>query len=899
MANLRWKFLFILVIAIIGAYLAAPLKSKPPFKTPPQITLGIDLQGGAELRYRVVMAKDDPDRTKKLGRTIDVISKRINIKGLKEPKINSYGDDEIIVQLAGVDMDKVREYKELFKTIGKLELKEVGDKELHKNHPPSPDTILSGYIALRNSEKGGDWLGQYEYIWVKENNVVTGEQIENAYSEASLQYGWVVNFALNEEGKKAFAEATSRLASENQEKKGHIAILLDGKLYSRPGVEHPITGGRGFIYGNFTPESAEQLAIVLRSGSLPASIESVAENFVGPTLGQDSIKKGFLASIIAFIGVALFMVIYYRGAGFIANISLILNGVFLLAIMSILGATLTLPGIAGIALTMGMAVDANILIFERIREERAKGKTPFQSFEAGRERATVTIIDANITTLFAGLLLYYFGTGAIQGFGVTLSIGILTTLFTAVWCSNVFLRMAITSGTIKEFKMMRLFEKPNIGFVKAAKLAITLSIIAIIAGIFFFVRRGEDNFGMDFRGGSTITINFNENQKIEDIRNAVRGLLVKNEKGIEVSKYPDAEIQTMAPQEAGLKSVGALRSESTLFQIRLQNQNINQIKDDLQKVFADKLSHEPFEEMPDSEFAGYNEREDFYKGGGTYVYVKAGQEFNLDTAKQKIKDTIKTIVEKDPVTNEPKVMIEKKEGAPKSLVKLKLIITQKDKDADKLQKIKDALKNNSDIPLSLDPFLHVGNIGKSVAEEFTESAIKALICSWVIMIIYIWIRFHYMAFGIAAVIALIHDALISIGAVAFCGLVVPESWGFNFELNLSSLAAILTIMGYSVNDTIVIFDRIRENLGLMKRETFSNIVNTSVNQTLSRTIITSFATWISVVLLYIITLGSSGGIENLAFPLIVGLIAGSYSTVYIASPLLLIWYKKGKPEMTR
>ena len=921
--ELRWKFLFILILGIVSAYFAVPLKDKPFFKEGQflqdrKIDLGIDLQGGAELTYKI-LPKDDEQR-QKVGelaqRAVDVLRKRIDIRGLKEPRLNKQGDDKILIQLPGIDSDKLKAYKELFNTVGSLEIREIADKDTHRASPPAEGKVLSGFDLVVNTEKGGpDWL-QGRYIWGKKGTIITGEHIEKAYEANEPGYGWLIHFELNKEGSKLFYEATSKLASKDENKKGYTAIMLDGKLISRPGVESAIEG-KGFIHGSFDEKGAKDLATVLKSGSLPAPIgrmtaagekvigEPEAENFVGPTLGQDAIKRGFFASAIAFIGVALFMLIYYRASGFVAVGAVLLNVILVLAIMAFFGATLTLPGIAGIVLTVGMAVDANILIYERIREEKEKGKTPLQSFEAGHERALVTIVDANVTTFIAGAVLYYFGTGPIKGFAVTLCIGILTTLFTAVWCSKVFLRMMLASGTIKEFKMMRLFQKPNINFVKVTRLAMLFSAILIAFSIFFFAKRGDKNYGMDFKGGTSVTINFNSVQKIDDIRRTVRGITIKNEKGENVSKYPDAEIQTVASQAEGLKNVSQFIVESNFFQIRTQNTNNVEILKDLSTAFTGKLSVAPFEELPLSEFPP-NTRDKFYngvtekdvKGGGTYIYIVNSQNTKLEDVVKKIKDVVKDSVRKDELTGEPLIFIEEKKDAPNGLSKLKIIISKEDKTDDRIERVKEAIKGNKDnIPLSSDPFVNVGTIGPSVAHELKASTIWALIWSWILMIIYIGFRFHSWVFGLAAVIALIHDAIISIGAVAFCGLFLPERLGLNFDLNLPSVAAILTVMGYSVNDTIVVFDRIRENLGLMKRETFPEIINASVNQTVSRTVLTSFTTWISVALLYFVSMRASSSIENLAFPVLVGIIIGTYSSIYIASPILIEWYKGRKPEI--
>jgi preprotein translocase subunit SecF len=260
-----------------------------------------------------------------------------------------------------------------------------------------------------------------------------------------------------------------------------------------------------------------------------------------------------------------------------------------------------------------------------------------------------------------------------------------------------------------------------------------------------------------------------------------------------------------------------------------------------------------------------------------------------------MRESVKDILENDP--KGPIISIQPIEGPGEHMVKLRVLINENDKEAGKLTEVKDAFKGDPAIPLSRSPFTYAGSIGPAIAEELKETSVHAMIVAWVLIILYIALRFHGFGFGVAAVIAIIHDAIITIGIVSICGFLIPKAMGFNFEFSLSSVAAILAVIGYSVNDTIVIFDRIRENLILLKRETLRNIVNISINQNLSRTILTSLTTWVAVVTLYTVTLRASSGIETFAFPLIVGIIIGTYSSIYVASPLLLYWYRKGKPQV--
>ncbi len=910
----RARFIFIVVLTVLFGYLLAPIPGKPaiPVLKDAKINLGIDLAGGAELTYRVLFDKNHPNKADDTQKATDVIRRRIEQKRLKEPKITPQGEDQIIIQLAGVDQAKLRDYKKLIEQAGKLELFAAGSKEDHEafhktGKPPQ------GFRVWSYSEPPG---GDYAYIknnkiLLKDKAVIGGGHVASASHSPRLTSGggggFAVDFTLNAEGAKLFDEAAALLFK--QEPKGLIAIVLDGEIISAPSVQTDAFHGRGEITGRFDESSARNLAIVLRSGSLPAPIgrlepqpdgtekkiarEAEAETFVGPTLGQDSIRRGVWACGLTLAIITIFMLIYYRKGGFIAVITLILNLVFLLGIMSFFNATLTLPGIAGIVLTVGMAVDANILILERIREEQSKGKTASQAFESGHERALKAIIDANVTTIIVASVLYYVGTGPIQGFAVTLAIGILTTLFSVLFCGKTFLRMLI-SGGLREFKMLRLFSNPNINFISAARICVPLSAILVAGGIFFFLSRGEKNFGPDFRGGSRITFALNEPLDIDTVRKRVASIL--NEQGL--AKYPGADVQTVADPGAESAKETTRTTQSRTCQLRTGFQDFKAIRDDLQKVFERELSHEPFGEMPEEDVNPNPRLFPTGPGGpGWYVYLR-DKDFSLKEIEKTIAESCKDLLQRDAETQVPYFLLEEVPGAPAGLKKLKLTLTKEDATAragDLRRQVREKLQENLETRLSSDPFLAMGNIGPTVAKELKNDSIWAMGISWVLMIVYIAIRFTSWRYGVAAVAALIHDAVIAIAFLALAGALVPKTWGLSFEMNTPTLAAILTVIGYSINDTIVIFDRLRENLILMKKNTFREIINASINQTLSRTILTSLTSWIAAGVLYFFTMTTGGGISEFAFPLLIGIIAGVYSTIYIASPIVLWWYRGQRP----
>ncbi|MBI2933410.1 MAG: protein translocase subunit SecD [Planctomycetes bacterium] len=918
MRDTRARLIIIVVASLLLAYVAAPIKDKPMpgILSGAKINLGIDLAGGAELTYRLLWEEGKSYEKDRMGnQVVHVLQNRINTRGLKEPRITTRGEDYVLLQLAGVDQDALEDFKNLISQVGKLELKKVATREVHERF--NTDGIVPDGFEAYSPQKEVDsathpWIKTK--VLVEKTPVITGEDIASAYHTADIRLrggaGWRISFTLHADGAKKFDAAAEELYKRDP--KGQIAIIIDNQLKSAPAVQSDAFGGSGEITGGFSEREAEDLATVLRSGSLPVSIGKLedgmpkeripeAENFVGPSLGQDAIMRGLWASITTLLGVALFMMVYYRVGGIIAVVTLVLNLVYLMAIMAFFGATLTLPGIAGIALTVGMAVDANILIYERMREELTKGKTLAQAFEAGHDRAFVTIMDSNLTTLLAALVLYWLGTGPVQGFAVTLSIGILTTLVSVLFVGKTILEVLITRGAVREMRMMKILANPNYQFVKYLKPAVLISLLVIAASLTVFGIRGKKNFGIDFNGGSVLNFAFGQPKSIDEVRATIRG--IKDAGGH--AKYPDAEVQTVAePGTTFVPRFGFSGSASRQFALRERTQDLDQLRRDVKDVWKNDLSQPPFEEIPQQDLP---EESRYFAsgpaGGGWYVYLRTEDALKFEDAQKKITEALGKHVGKDPNSGAPEVRVELTEGAPKGVVKLRVVLSDQDVKADRdlLRKMRDEIKTLSqkgELKLSSYPFLVESRIGPAVAEEFRNKSALAMMISWGLMIIYIAFRFSSARFGIAAVIALIHDALISIGLVAVLGTIVPKTWGLSFDMNMTFVAAILTIIGFSINDTIVIFDRIRENLALMKKESFSEIINVSVNQTLSRTILTALTVWITVIVLYLATMTSGGGIAEFSLPLIIGVLAGSYSTVFIAAPIVLWWYRGQKPNLS-
>jgi SecD/SecF fusion protein len=904
----RFRFVVTLVLTALAALAVAPMDNKPFFNDY-RIRPGIDLEGGAELRYRFEYG--DADRAKSKERTqeaADILRKRVEARQLKEPRINALGEDGVVVQLAGVDRQELEEYKKLLQVGGKLEFFETAPREIQERYNQTKEFDSNVWKVIENPERqrSPEYAPWAEKMLIKTQPIVTGRNIVRSEPQSELAPGaarnWYVTFELDSEGAKLFDEAAERLFA--QRPPGMIAIVLDNKLNSAPSVRTNRFGGSGQITGIGGESEAKNLSIVLRSGKLPGKIVLEQETFVGPTLGQDAIRRGKVASYITLALAAIFMLVYYRKAGVVAVVSLVLNLLFLLGIMAFANATLTLPGLAGIVLTVGMALDANILIFERMREEQLKGKTALQAYEAGHERAFTAIVDSNVTTLVAAAVLYWFGTGPVQGFAVTLSIGIVTTLFSVLFCARAFLKMLIASGTT-QFSMMKLMSAPKLDYLRGARKLVLVSAVLVAAGLLLLGIRGEKSLGMDFLGGSAVTFKVAKKTPIQEIRDKIRSIRGADNQ----PRYPDAEIQTIANPDAGAGAAAA--SAADTFQLRTgqtvlgkdgltQDQAMQRLKEDVQEALKGIINHEPFATM-DAKDVPANPRlfegEDGSGGPGLYVYVRTKED--LESLRKKIagSEAVKNVLSTDS-KGQARVYLEEKPGAGEGLRKIALVIPAADAKEGVAARLQEALRKSIKDDLSEDPFIAQDQLGGAVAKELRNSTIRAMIVSWALMIAYIAFRFDSWKYGVSAVIALVHDSLISIGFIVLAGLVVPKAWGLSFEMGLTTMAAILTIIGYAINDKIVVFDRIRENLQLMKKESFADVINASVNQTMSRTILTGVMVWVAAMILYAMTMHTGGGIAEFSFPLIVGIVAGTYSTIYVACPIVHWWYKGQRPDAT-
>jgi len=675
--------------------------------------------------------------TRAITQSISVFGDRLNEFGTTEPIIQREGANRVLVQYPGLEADEIPRLKDLLDTEAKLSfhlLSDAGDANdiLNSGRTPPPGTK----ILFEDFDPPIPYL-------VRSRAIVKGEELTEASSGFDQRSGEpMVFFRFNATGSQKFG----RVTSENVGRP--FAIVLDDEVLSAPVINEPIVGGSGQISGNFTPQTANDLAVLLSAGALPASFEFVEERTVGPGLGADSIASGLQASIVGAVLVLVFMIVSYGLLGVVANLALIANISMMIAILSVLGATLTLPGIAGIVLTIGMAVDANVLIYERIREERRAGRNIIQSFDAGFRSAFTTILDANVTTLIAAIILFYLGSGPVRGFAVTLAIGIITTVFTAYTFTRLMVSLWVKFKRPKELPS-RLFgllpEGTKFGFMRFRNISFPASTVAILASIvMFFVL--SLNFGIDFKGGTLFEVRGKAGANIEEPITDIR------------TKMGELNLGEVQVQEFG-------NSEDILIRVESQGEG--------------------------------------------------------DGADQSAEALARTVLED-----------------------------------------------------SYD-FRRVEVVGPTVSNELRIAGTLAVIAALLAIMGYIWIRFEWQ-FAVGAVIATLHDVLLTIGIFALLQL----------EFALPTVAALLTIVGYSLNDTVVVYDRIRENLRKYKKRKVSDVIDMSINQMLSRTILTSVTTLLALFSLYFL-----GGevLASFTFAMIFGVFVGTYSSIFVAAPLLILF----------
>ena len=646
--------------------------------------------------------------------------------------------------------------------------------------------VLPRELAFRWTVKPVDQKGlYYELVAIKvtdrdgkaplEGNVITDARDDLDQISARS----TVSMTMNPEGAKAWAKLTKENIGRS------IAIVLDDMVYSFPNVNTEITGGRSEISGNFTPQEAKDLANVLKSGKMPAPSRIIQEDVVGPSLGHEAITKGLMSFAIAFLVVMLYMMFFYGfKPGLVVDAALLINVFFLVGILASFKAVLTLPGIAGIVLTMGMAVDANVLIYERIKEELKAGKSHKSAVEDGYKNAMSAIVDSNLTTALTGIILFYFGTGPIKGFATTLIIGLITSFFTAVFLTRLFYVRKVENNSISDWtfttKMSKdLFAKTKVNWVKLRKVGYILSSVFVLIACVSLGVRGL-NQGIDFTGGRNYVVRFAEKVNTEDVLNLLE------------EKLTDSHVEVIT-----IGSEDQVRI-STNYKIE---DNSDAIDDEVEQIIFDALQ---------PELAQYEvSKEMFLKG------------YSIEEGKAVLAAA----------------------------------------DADETLGVQSSQK-----------------VGPAIADDIKADAIFAILFSIIGIFIYIFIRFRNVSYSVGSIASLAHDVLFILGVYSLLYSILP----FSIEVDQSFIAAILTIIGYSMNDTVVVFDRVRELVGLYPKRDRKEVINEAINATLTRTLSTSLSTFI--VLLTIFCLGGET-IRGFVFAMMIGVIVGTFSTLFIAIPI--------------
>jgi|LakMenE01Jun11ns_1017448.scaffolds.fasta_scaffold9951527_3 SecD/SecF fusion protein len=803
--------------------------------------------------------------------------------------------------------------------------------------------------------------------------IVNGEDLSRAMSTLDQQGAPAISFNMNTGGAQRLLALTAANQPDGNFKR-RMAIILDGRVLSAPSLNSPISSN-GIIEGRFTKDDVDFMVSILRSGRLPAVLgkEPISQNQIGSILGVDTINKGLTASVASLLATLLMVLVYYRFPGIIACLALLLNTLLVFAIMIAIRQPLTLPGLAGLVLSVGMAVDANVLVFERMREEIAKGSTKRLAVRNGFERAFTTIIDSNLTTLISGIVLYAVGTDQVRGFAVTLTIGILCSMFSAVYVAHLLFDLAerfgflnLSMSDLVGWLKKKFLGDRDIDFMGARNACLIGSAVLIGIGLVAVFARGRDLLDVDLRGGTSVVFQLDKPAAEDSIRQLTNKIFDKDSNNAPISKT----LSRMTAQ--GMPDGSVYRLDTSLF-------DENELKQRLVDGFAKeggpslvtfrvdssagtngKTSDtsspalpKPNEAKRAARFVSYNPQEEAPKGDAPAADAPQTEAPKADAATP----PAETKPAETPAAETPPAATPAETAAPaaqgeapaaaapaapvvKSDIRLSLKssagsqsakievqnLTRKLIDAAKSQGItlveaQIGLKPTNapptwnrestsgfdswDVTLSLpsdqatkvidglqnqlknEPvFLSLSEVGPAVADEMQGKAIGAVLISLFFIAAYIWFRFQKIAFGLAAVVALLHDVLITLGIVALSHwLAGPLKFLMieDFKINLAMVASFLTIIGYSLNDTIVVFDRIREVRGKSPRLT-SEMVNLSVNQTLSRTLLTSATTIVSILLLYIF---GGEGIHGFAFSLFVGIIVGTFSSIYIASPILL------------
>ena len=731
------------------------------------IKKGLDLRGGIAFTMEIADAnqsleENSPSGASPMDKVVEIMNERLNAFGVAETMVRQKGDRSIEIQIPDTTTKQDPSLIEELQKPAKLEFRIVNVKAdapipIQEGEEWTDDEGIPFVAMLPDDAQANE-----RPIWVRRLSSADGEIIQEAYPRQDQMGGWEVGLDFTTEGGNEFANLTGEIAQMNDPATGalgRLAIVLDKQLESAPTVKARIDGGSAVISGNFSAREAKMLADILNN-PLKVSLEIGEKYEVSPTLASGALESSTNACILGAVAIILFMLVWYKSGGAVAFLSVATNILLVVAVLAgLFQATFTLPGMAALVLTLGMAVDANILIFERIREELKAGKSAENAVEGGYAKAFSTIIDANLTTLITATILIWLGTGPVKGFGITLAIGIITSVFCALFISRLLLNILLQLGVqnlISLAKIEKQKQKAEIDFHKFRKPAFLVSWAIVLVGCFMIYDQKDQILGIDFRGGEEIVASFSE-----EIASSELDILFKE-------------------------------SQST---------------GEVQHVYRSEI------------------------GSGE---------------------------------QSKKLVLQTELG--KSRVALDLI--------------------NSSFPDANMQEEGLSNIGASVSNEIKNDAILSVLVALVGILFYVAVRFE-MGYAIGAVVATIHDILMTVGLFVLFGS-ISEGVICSGQFTAPMLASILMIVGYSINDTIVVFDRIREELELNPVTGLQKIILIAINRVLSRSILTSFTTLLAAISLWIF---GAGIINDFAFVFVIGIITGTFSSIFIASPIFYFWHR--------
>ena len=823
-----------------------------------------------------------------MDKLVAAVSRRVNPGGQKEVTVRQFGLDQIEVILPEVEQSEVDQIKKIISSAGVLEFRMLANRADPRHRAAIAMAEKSRASTVRQDGKPlARWIrldpakmqvddgmvtrpagdGLEVLAMIDPYNVTGGDlsRVSPDLDDATLAP--CVSFLLKSEGARRFGVLTSKnLPDPANGLESRLGIVLDDVLQSAPVIRSTITSS-GQITGNFDQAEVDYLTEVLNAGSLPAALERepISEQRISSQLGDDTIRSARLAMMLATIAVLTFMLAYYRFSGFVADLAVLMNVVLVVAVMISFKVAFTLAGLAGLVLSVGMAVDANVLIYERMREELDRGSAVRMAIRNGFQRAFSTIVDSNLTTLITGIVLFAIGTDQLKGFAITLILGLVLNLFTAVFCSRVIFDLAERSGWLRKLSMGRLLGQTALPFVSWARPVATALLLLIALGALAAYRRGAELFDIDFTGGTSVQVEFQEGKEL-----------------------PIAEVRKLAGGKLQSATVSAVTLAEGVSNRRFKIDTANQDQDDverrLQEAFPGRLATHSmsFGEIAAlTDAAPPGDATDEAAAGPRFL-TGAPLTFPEKIGRQALVATLREALAAEGLGDAEFELVATDESASETKP-CRTWAVSTSLDAEGTRKVLNRMvANMADTPV----YLSANAIGGKVAGNTRVTALYALATSLGLIVLYIWVRFQNMAFGLAAVVALVHDVAVALACLALSRFLAPFlGWALvdEFRISLDVVAALLTIVGFSINDTIVIFDRLREIRGKAKYIT-AEMVDRALNQTLSRTILTSGTAFLAVLILYLV---GGQGIHAFAFTMLVGVVTGTLSTMYIAAPLVL------------